>query len=131
MRGSEKMSSQCAELSPGVTRLAELTSTELLSQAEEFYALPEISALADDARRKQVRAEIEETGTYRHTREELLTGAKLAWRNHARCSGRYSWHSLILSDAREARTAAEVAQRCFEHLRMSTNGGKLRPVITV
>ena len=125
------MISRCAELPPGVARLAELTPEELLGQAERFYAMPEISALADDARRNQVRAEIESSGTYTHTREELLMGAKLAWRNHARCSGRYSWRGLVLNDAREASTAAEVAQRCFEHLRISTNDGKLRPVITV
>lgn len=104
---------------------------ELLGQARQFYATPEIGAIADDARWKQVRADIEESGTYQHSREELLIGARLAWRNHARCLGRYSWRGLILNDAREARTAEQVAQRCFEHLRVSTNGGKLRPVITV
>jgi nitric-oxide synthase, bacterial len=125
------MISQRAEISPAASRLAEPTPDEMLSQARQFYATPEISAIADDGRWRQVQAEIEDSGTYQHTREELLTGAKLAWRNHARCSGRYSWRSLILNDAREARGAEEVAQRCFEHLRISTNGGKLRPVITV
>jgi nitric-oxide synthase len=127
---SEQLSERGA--SPGArSRLAELTPDELLNQARQFYATPEISATADDARWKQVQVDIEDSGTYEHTQEELLIGAKLAWRNHARCSGRYSWRSLILNDARDARTAAEVAQRCFEHLRISTNGGKLRPVITV
>ncbi len=113
------------------SRLAELTPDELLNQARQFYETPEISAIADDTRWKEVRAGIEDSGTYEHTREELLIGAKLAWRNHARCLGRYSWRSLTLNDARDARTAAEVAGRCFEHLRISTNGGRLRPVITV
>ena len=125
------MISQRAEISPAASRLAELTPDEMISQARQFYATPEISAIADDGRWQRVQAEIKDSGTYQHTREELLTGAKLAWRNHARCSGRYSWRSLILNDAREAHGAEEVAQRCFEHLRISTNGGKLRPVITV
>jgi len=128
------MSGQLSErgVPPGVlSRLAELTPDELLNQATQFYATPEISAVADDVRWKEVRASIEDSGTYEHTREELLIGAKLAWRNHARCLGRYTWRSLMLNDARDARTATEVAHRCFEHLRISTNGGKLRPVITV
>lgn len=114
-----------------LSRLPELTPDELLNQASQFYETPEISAIADDTRWKEVRAAIEDSGTYEHTREELLIGAKLAWRNHARCLGRYSWRGLTLNDARDARTAEEVAHRCFEHLRISTNGGRLRPVITV
>lgn len=124
------MISHYPEMTPAASRRAE-SAAGLLSQAEQFYTTPEVRAIADNARWAQIRGEIEDSGTYRHTREELLIGAKLAWRNHARCSGRYSWRSLLLNDAREARTAAEVAQRCFEHLRISTNGGRLRPVITV
>jgi nitric-oxide synthase len=125
------MISHYAEMAPAASRLAESTPAGLLSQAEQFYATPEVRAITDNARWAKIRAEIEDNGTYLHTMEELLVGAKSAWRNHARCSGRYSWRSLLLNDAREARTAEEVAQRCFEHLRISTNGGRLRPVITV
>lgn len=103
----------------------------LLLQAALFYALPEVAASVAPDRAAEVADEIRRTGTYRHTRAELLLGARIAWRNHARCNGRYSWRSLVLEDARDAHTPAEVAERCVEHLITSTNGGKLRPVITV
>ncbi len=125
------MISQEAESPSPACDLAAPTPDELLTLASDFYISPEVRAVIGDSRWPQVRTEIELTGTYQHTQEELLLGAKLAWRNHARCSGRYSWRGLILNDARDASTAEEVAQRCFEHLRISTNGGKLRPVITV
>ena len=47
-----------------------------------------------DDRLRGVRAEIEATGTYRHTATELQHGARLAWRNSARCTGRLYWRSL-------------------------------------
>jgi nitric-oxide synthase len=103
----------------------------LVTGARDFYALPEVRELAGPGRWREVEAEIELTGSYEHTKAELLLGAKLAWRNHARCNGRYSWRSLSLIDARDAQTPAEIAERCSEHLVISTNGGKLRPVITV
>jgi len=106
------------------------TST-VREEAAAFYALPELAAVASPERLAQVRASIDATGTYEHTGAELLLGAKIAWRNHARCSGRASWQSLELYDARHCSTPAEVAQACWEHLRLSTNGGRLRALITV
>ncbi|HWM73802.1 MAG TPA: nitric oxide synthase oxygenase, partial [Nocardioides sp.] len=38
--------------------------------------------------------EIDLTGTYWHTPEELEFGARAAWRNNARCIGRLYWQSL-------------------------------------
>ncbi|GAA2429057.1 nitric oxide synthase oxygenase [Streptomyces macrosporus] len=99
-------------------------------RAEDFFALPELRHIGAD-RLREVRAEIEDTGTYTHTPEELLIGAKVAWRNHARCVGRMHWRSLRLLDFRHCRTAEEVAEGCWEHLRYSTNGGRLRSVISV
>ncbi|MFI9272672.1 nitric oxide synthase oxygenase [Kitasatospora sp. NPDC052896] len=79
----------------------------------------------------QVIDEIARTGTYRHTPEELAYGARVAWRNSARCIGRLYWRSLVVRDRREAGSADEMADECFEHLRIATNGGRIRPVITV
>src|SRR5687768_15236840 len=42
---------------------------------------------------EQVRREVAETGTYRHTRAELVFGARVAWRNSVRCVGRIRWAS--------------------------------------
>ncbi|MFE2721018.1 nitric oxide synthase oxygenase [Kitasatospora sp. NPDC059327] len=75
--------------------------------------------------------EIDRTGTYRHTPAELAYGAKLAWRNAARCIGRLYWRSLVVRDLRHLASADDIATECFEHLRVATNGGRIRPVISV
>ena len=106
-------------------------SDAVLTEAQHFFALPELAELATPQRLREVSLEIESNGTYWHTAEELLIGAKLAWRNHARCAGRYNWRSLKLLDLRDQTTPEQVAEGCFEHLRVSTNGGRLRSVITV
>jgi len=62
---------------------------------------------------------------------ELAAMAKLAWRNHAKCIGRLFWESLELLDARAALTPEEVFEACITHLRHSTNGGRIRPTVTV
>jgi nitric-oxide synthase, bacterial len=66
-----------------------------------------------------------------HTREELEFGARLAWRNAARCIGRLYWKSLHLRDRRHVTAPASVAAECVEHLRESTRGGRIRSTITV
>ena len=78
-----------------------------------------------------VRGEIELTGTYQHTSEELAFGARVAWRNSARCIGRLYWQSLRVRDLRAVRDPAEVSAHCVEHLRVAHNGGRIRPAITV
>ena len=49
----------------------------------------------------EVENEINQTGTYYHTQQELEYGAKMAWRNSNRCIGRFYWQSLTVKDARE------------------------------
>jgi nitric-oxide synthase, bacterial len=105
--------------------------TRLAREAMHFYATPELRDIASRDRLSSVLAEISATGSYSHTPAELLAGAQLAWRNQPRCIGRYSWRNLKLIDARSCQTPEEVAEACWEHLRVSTNQGKLRPVVTV
>ena len=57
--------------------------------------------------------------------------ARLAWRNNARCIGRLMWRSLELLDAREAQSPEDVFAACVHHLRFSTNGGRIRPTVTL
>ena len=78
-----------------------------------------------------VMREIDLTGTYWHTAEELAFGARVAWRNNARCIGRLYWRSLQVRDLRTVSDAGGVAGHCFEHLRAAHNGGKIRPMISV
>ncbi|MFF1823409.1 nitric oxide synthase oxygenase [Kribbella sp. NPDC058245] len=78
-----------------------------------------------------VMREIERTGTYWQTPEELVFGARVAWRNNARCIGRLYWQSLQVRDLRAVSDAGTVAAHCFDHLRTAHNGGKIRPMISV
>lgn len=82
-------------------------------------------------RLREVRAEIDRTGTYRHTLDELTVGAKLAWYNHTRCIGKLFWRSLRLRDCRDLETADEVADALVEHLRVAGDGGTIRAVVSV
>ena len=50
-------------------------------------------------RMKEIEQEINLTGSYTHTYEELSYGAKMAWRNSNRCIGRLFWNSLNVKDA--------------------------------
>jgi nitric-oxide synthase len=63
--------------------------------------------------------------------EKLLDSARIAWRNNSRCIGRLFWPSLELHDARDAASAEDVYEACINHLRVSTNSGRIRPLITV
>lgn len=75
--------------------------------------------------------EVEETGSYTHTFEELEHGARMAWRNNNRCIGRLFWQTLTVFDARNRQTAEEAFEALLEHLDYASNGGKIRPAITV
>ncbi|MCF7548349.1 nitric oxide synthase oxygenase [Pseudonocardia sp. WMMC193] len=83
------------------------------------------------ARVDQVLAEIDATGTYRHTSDELGFGARVAWRNSARCIGRLYWNGLHVRDRRTVTGAREIAEECVAHLRHCTRGGRIRSTITV
>ena len=82
-------------------------------------------------RLRRVRAEIERTGTYVHTGAEVEFGAKVAWRNAARCIGRLYWHGLHVRDRRAVHSPSAVADECAAHLRACTRGGRIRSTITV
>jgi nitric-oxide synthase len=82
-------------------------------------------------RLRRVRAEIERTGTYVHTEAEVEFGARVAWRNAARCIGRLYWHGLHVRDRRAVRSPSAVADECAAHLRACTRGGRIRSTITV
>ncbi|MFE9994569.1 nitric oxide synthase oxygenase [Streptomyces avermitilis] len=106
---------------------------DLLRAATAFLTLHHTEErLGDPARRiAAAHAEIAETGTYRHTTEELVFGARVAWRNANRCIGRLYWHSLCVRDRRDVRDAKDVAEASADHLREATRDGRIRALITV
>lgn len=78
-----------------------------------------------------VTKEIDATGHYEHTYEELEYGARVAWRNSNRCIGRLFWESLKVLDEREAETAGQVRDALFNHIDYATNDGRIRSTITI
>lgn len=112
-----------------------LTQNELIQQSEQFIRLSyqELGKTEEDInkRLKDVKQEIQETGTYQHTFEELEYGAKLAWRNSNRCIGRLFWNSLTVFDERQLTSEEEVFEALCRHIEYATNAGKIRPTITI
>ena len=88
---------------------------------------PEMSA----RRWWQIEDELERTGTYWQSAEELEYGAKVAWRNSTRCIGRLHWQNLVVRDCRALRSAEEIFSALIEHVRRSTGTGKVVPMITI
>ncbi|RXZ83334.1 nitric oxide synthase [Paenibacillaceae bacterium] len=109
--------------------------TGLLQEAEQFIksCYQELGKSNDEtaSRLKEVNQAIACNGTYEHTLEELQHGAKMAWRNSNRCIGRLFWDTLHVMDARDADTEEAIAAKLIEHIEFATNGGKIRPVVTV
>jgi nitric-oxide synthase, bacterial len=105
----------------------------LVASAEQFITLfhQENHLGPPDRRIWQVRREIETSGTYWQTPAELAFGARVAWRNSSRCIGRLYWQSLRVRDCREVTAAPDIAAESVTHLREATNGGRIRPMITV
>ncbi|MCZ0755639.1 nitric oxide synthase oxygenase [Anoxybacillus sp. J5B_2022] len=112
-----------------------LEKQPLWNEAETFirtcYQELGKSGIDTERRLAEIEREIVRTGTYTHTYEELEHGAKMAWRNSNRCIGRLFWQMLHVFDARDAETEEEVAEQLFRHIAFATNGGKIRPAITV
>ncbi|HEY2207584.1 MAG TPA: nitric oxide synthase oxygenase [Pseudonocardia sp.] len=97
---------------------------------EQFYS--ETSPLLPfDQRLRQVLHQIDTTGSYHHTPRELAFGARVAWRNSARCIGRLYWRGLRIRDRRHLNGPSDVAAECVEHLREATRNGRIRPTITI
>ncbi|XP_012503684.1 PREDICTED: nitric oxide synthase, inducible [Propithecus coquereli] len=109
---------------------------ELLPQAIEFVnqyygSFKEAKIEEHLARVEAVTKEIETTGTYQLTGDELIFATKQAWRNAPRCIGRIQWSNLQVFDARNCSTAREMFEHICRHLRYSTNNGNIRSAITV
>ncbi|XP_012871743.1 PREDICTED: nitric oxide synthase, inducible [Dipodomys ordii] len=109
---------------------------ELLPQAIEFVnqyyeSFKEAKIEEHLARVEAVAKEIETTGTYQLTGDELIFATKLAWRNAPRCIGRIQWSNLQVFDARSCTTAQEMFEHICRHIRYATNNGNIRSAITV
>lgn len=107
----------------------------LYEESRQFIVVcyHELGKSMDDTERRlaDIRDSIDQTGTYEHTYEELEHGARMAWRNSNRCIGRLFWRSLKVFDERETQRTDDVVNALYRHIQYATNGGKVRPTITV
>ena len=118
--------------------------THLLAEAQGFLesmasdknahqALDRAGGL--ESRLRAISDEIEQSGTYTHTAEELQFGARLAWRNSNRCIGRHLWRSLEVRDLRSLHTEDDAAEAITgelkRHLKDAFNGGRIKSIISV
>lgn len=65
------------------------------------------------------------------TTGELAHAARLSWRHSSRCIGRLHWRGLQVRDRRGIADAAGIFEELCLHLAESTNGGAIRPTMTV
>ena len=121
--------------SPLTQRLRFLDPAAKLAEAErfirQFHEENGLGADACDRRLREVRAALARHDHYDHTPDELAFGARVAWRNHARCIVRVFWKSLVVVDRREVTDPDEIAACCAEHLVSASGDGRISSTITV
>ncbi|MBO0789784.1 MAG: nitric oxide synthase oxygenase, partial [Ktedonobacteraceae bacterium] len=122
------------EIVARLTGLRQRFDHDVYEKAEDYIRLfsQECNLLAPlSLRLRVIRGAIARTGSYWHTYDELAYGAKVAWRNSTRCIGRLHWHSLIVRDLRHLSSAEDIFDALVEHIRLATNSGKIRSMISV
>jgi nitric-oxide synthase len=121
--------------SPLARRLRRLTPLERLEEAwafqRMFCASHGIGKTAARRRWAEVSRQVLRHAFTEHTPEELHYGARVAWRNHARCIGRLFWESLTVFDCRSDTTVDAIAQRLGPHLAFALGDGRIRSAITI
>lgn len=102
-----------------------------ISFLDQYYdSMKRTGSEAHQTRLNEVLESIKTTGTYELTGNELIFGAKLAWRNAPRCIGRQQWNKLQVFDYRQISTTGEMYQALCSHLKFGTNKGNIRSCIT-
>lgn len=110
-----------------------LVSERLLRKALEWSEQVAHELEWDEAylakRKVDIEAEIRATGTYSHTEEEVVHGARVAWRNSAKCVGRIAWNTMLVRDRRHITNLDHMFAECLEHQRLATADGSLKAVM--
>nr|AJA40861.1 nitric oxide synthase egg isoform [Philanthus triangulum] len=109
---------------------------EILVHAKDFLqqyfsSIRRLNSEAHRSRWESVQKEVFSIGTYQLTETELVFGAKLAWRNAARCIGRIQWSKLQVFDCRYVTTTSGMFEALCNHIKYSTNKGNIRSAITI
>jgi len=116
-------------------RVRRLTRGERREEAgafiDLFYRENGLAESRARARKREVAAALTRDGWYEHTPEELAFGARVAWRNSARCVGRLFWKSLEVVDCRAATDPDQVAAHLLAHMRRAHEGDRVRSIISI
>ncbi|XP_072022781.1 nitric oxide synthase, inducible-like [Amphiura filiformis] len=109
---------------------------EILAQATDFLqqyyeSIKQYDTEEHNTRLHEVCDSICLTGTYELTSDELVFGAKTAWRNAPRCIGRIQWNNLEVFDCRHVTSAKQMFEAICKYLEYATNGGNIRSAITI
>ena len=111
------------------------STAQLIAGARSFLELmrseQRIDAESGAARLRQITHSVARTGRYSMDPTELTHACRVAWRNSSRCIGRLPWRTLTVLDVRDRESAEEIFQACVDHVRLATNGGRIKPVMSV
>src|ERR1700756_565143 len=141
-RRLKKIQKQAAAVrgDPGTVKDGSASHTVLLLEEarkwlEQFHSetvgMSSRSSYAFNLRWSQVRNQIRDGQSDYLTREELEYGAKVAWRNSTRCVGRLAWENLVVRDLRHLNTPERVFAALIDHIRLSTNCGRIVPMVSI
>ncbi|MFF2179236.1 nitric oxide synthase oxygenase [Lysinibacillus sp. NPDC058147] len=102
-----------------------------LHEVQRFLELYQVEQNESETWLENKLQQIKIAGEYIPTTEELIFGARVAWRNSNKCIGRLFWQSLHVVDARDVSKEEDIFNALLEHIQYATNGGKIRPTITI
>ncbi|MFJ7186501.1 nitric oxide synthase oxygenase [Lysinibacillus xylanilyticus] len=102
-----------------------------LQEVQRFLELYQVEQKESKTWLENKLQQIKTAGEYIPTTEEIIFGARVAWRNSNKCIGRLFWQSLHVVDARDISNEEGIFNALLEHIKYATNGGKIRPTITV
>jgi nitric-oxide synthase, bacterial len=94
--------------------------------ADRYTGIPHVSGTTE-----RTESHLATAGTQLPGEEELASAARVAWRNAERCIGRLYWRGLLVRDRRSLQGDSAIAGDLIEHLRLTTNNGRVRSVATI
>lgn len=131
-KGSFYMPAKPGDRANGEIRSKEETKRQAIDFLNQYYASTKSENSPEHKQREEsVLRDIDSKGWYDLDEKELSFGARMAWRNAARCIGRIQWKKLQIFDCRHVKTASEMFHCLLEHIQYATNEGKLRSTITI
>jgi nitric-oxide synthase len=104
---------------------------EAIAFIELFHREGGLGDVSRRARLREVKRALWRNNSYQHTPEELAFGARVAWRNHARCIGRLFWRSLEVFDCRAISDPEAMAGRVVDHMIFAKGTGSIRSAISI